>query len=321
MFELAAFRKAHPTRPISLLPLFLFLLVAVVTMWMWFVALGFLILHHVASTATGVGPGTAAWVGIGGAFLFLPTVAVVHICRIKYREKHQLLMDLRGFQLERLSCEVDFDREFILNAVEQWYGSRNSFVSLVQGPLCEELLSMLPTPHLPLSFAALITSSMASLFLEQLAGLYLAGADSKAMVIFALSFSPPLVLSVLLGFNLLFYLGDRLAAAQSRVFDVTKTLASAGMLLAWILSSMGVATQVSSTGSVWYSLAWSLLHVVLLLWVFKPSGRAMASGQSAIPNAEVVAKPQQASEISEKKKKTKRGVGFGCFCPVLFSKT
>ena len=69
-----------------------------------------------ASTATGVGPGTTLWLGIAGAFLFLPTVAMVHACRMKYREKHQLLMDLRRFQLERLSCEEAFDRELILNA-------------------------------------------------------------------------------------------------------------------------------------------------------------------------------------------------------------
>ena len=153
---------------------------------------------------------------------------------------------------------------------------------------------MLPRPRLPLSFAALITSSSASFFLEQVAGLYLAGADSSAMVIYILSFSPPLILSTLLGLNLLFYLGDRLAAAGSRVSDFAKTVACASMVVVWTLSSLALATQLSSRGSVWYSLAWFLLHLILNAWVFRPSpyGKGMSSHETTIPNVEAVAQPQ-----------------------------
>ena len=271
MFELAAFRKAHPTRPISLLPLFLLGLVAVATVWLWVVCIGVFVLVHVVSTTTDSGSRTTAWVGILGAFLFLPLIGLVHTSRLKYREKHQLLMDLRQFHLESLSCETDFDREFILNAVDEWYGSRNSFAALVRGPLCEELLSMLPTPHLPLSYAAPMISSVASLYVEQVAGLHLAGAEGPTTFIYILSFSSFLLSGIHLGFNLVFYLGDRLAAPGSRVPDFTKTLAGAGLVLAWILASFGLASGALRGGTIGYSLTCFVLHVILMLWVFRPS--------------------------------------------------
>ena len=271
MFELAAFRKAHPTRPISLLPLFLLGLVAVATVWLWFVCIGALLLHHLVSTTTDIGSGTRAWAGILAAFLFLPLISLVHASRMKYREKHQLLMDLRQFHLESLSCETEFDRDFILNAVDEWYGSRNSFATLVRGPLCEELLGMLPTPHLPLIYAAPMISSIASLYVEQAAGLYLAGAEGSTTFIYILSFSSFLLSGIPLGFNMLFYLGDRLAAPGSRLPDFTKTLAGAGLILAWILASFSLASVTSRMGTMWYCLACFILHMILMLWVFRPS--------------------------------------------------
>ena len=271
MFELAAFRKANPTRPISLLPLFLLGLVAVATVWLWFVCVGVSLLVHVVSTTTDSGTGTPAWVGILGAFLFLPLIALVHASRMKYREKHQLLMDLRQFHLESLSCETDFDRDFILNAIDEWYGSRNSFATLVRGTLREELLSMLPTPHLPLSYAVLVSSSLASAFLEIVAGLHLAGAENLTTLVFVLSNGSFFLTGIPIGFNLVFYLGDRLAAPGSRVPDFAKTLAGAGLVLAWILASSSVALVLTQIGSVWYSLTCFVLHLILMLWVFRPS--------------------------------------------------
>ena len=49
-----------------------------------------------------------------------------------------------SFDLEKLHCENEFDRDFTPGAVDKWYGRRHTFTDLVRGPLCEELLSMLP---------------------------------------------------------------------------------------------------------------------------------------------------------------------------------
>ena len=246
-------------------------LVAVATVWLWVVCMGVFVLVHVVSTTTDSGSRTTAWVGILGAFLFLPLIGLVHTSRLKYREKHQLLMDLRQFHLESLSCETDFDREFILNAVDEWYGSRNSFAALVRGPLCEELLSMLPKPHLPLSYATLVSSSLVSSFLEIVASLHLAGAESSTTLVFVLSYGSYFLSGMPISFNLVFYLGDRLAAPGSRVPDFTKTLAGAGLVLAWILASFGLASGALRGGTIGYSLTCFVLHVILMLWVFRPS--------------------------------------------------
>ena len=65
MFELAAFRKANPTRGISLLPLFLMGLVALCCLWQWSFCMGILVLGHV-TTASGetASPGESGWLWI-----------------------------------------------------------------------------------------------------------------------------------------------------------------------------------------------------------------------------------------------------------------
>ena len=226
--------------------------------------------HFVRNTAVG-GPGATVYVVILGAFLLLPTVFLVHASRMKYREKHQLLMDLRHFQLETLSCETEFDRSFIMNAVDEWYGSRETFTNLVRGPLCEELLSMLPNPHLPLSFAALIASSPTAQFLEQAASLHLAGANSAAIFVHIFSSACYLLCLPPLFFNLVFYVADRLAAPGTWVPDCMKTFAGVGLALAWVLGSVTAALRSRDTGSVWLSLICVILHVMLTVWVFRPA--------------------------------------------------
>ena len=223
--------------------------------------------HFVRNTAVG-GPGATVYVVILGAFLLLPTVFLVHASRMKYREKHQLLMDLRHFQLETLSCETEFDRSFIMNAVDEWYGSRETFTNLVRGPLCEELLSMLPSPHLPLSFAALIASSNVLVFLEQTAALHLAGANASATLVYIFSSGSYFFCGIPLFFNLVFYSADRLAAPGVYVPDCMKTLAGVGPATAWIMGSVTIATAASNTGSLWLNLMCFLLHLMLMLWVF-----------------------------------------------------
>ena len=272
MFELAAFRKANPTRPISLLPLFLLGLVAVCCLWEWSFSLAALVLGHVTLAATeNSNPGEAAWLWILGGFLFLPLMVLVHVCRKKYQEKHQLLMDMRSFDLDKLHCENEFDRDFILGAVDKWYGSRHTFTDLVRGPLCEELLGMLPTPHLPFRYAVVITSSIASLFLEIAAGLHLSGADSSALAVYMLSWGSFFLCAIPVAFNLTFYLADMFAAPSGCVLDWAKTLTCTIIVLAWDLTSMGLATLTAASGSIWYSLACFLFHLVFIFWVFWPS--------------------------------------------------
>ena len=215
MFELAAFHKANPTRPITLLPLFLLGLVAVCCVWPWFFCAATLVLEHVVSTASESGKGGARWLYIIGVSLFPPLVMTIHGCRKKYQEKHQLLMDMRSFDLDELQCENDLDRDFILDAVERWYSSRQAFTNLVRGPLCDELLKTLPRLRLPFRYAAVMATSLASFFLESVASLHLSGADSSALAVYIFSWGSFFVCGVLVAFNLTFFLADQFAAPSS----------------------------------------------------------------------------------------------------------
>ena len=283
MFELAAFRKANPTGPISLLPLFLLGLVAVCNTWPWFFCAATLVLEHVViSTATESGRGGARWLYILGVFLFPPLVAMVHGCRKKYREKHQLVRDMRSFDLDELHCENDFDRDFILGAVEKWYGSREAFTGLVRGSLCEELLNLLPSPHLPFCYAALLATSLASFFLESAASLHLSGADSSALAVYVLSWGSFFLCAVPVAFNLTFFMADRFAAPSACLLDWARTLFCTMVVLAWDLVSMALAILTAWLGSVWYSLACFLVHLVIIFWVFWPS-RTGSPGKNQSP--------------------------------------
>ena len=126
MFELAAFRKVHPDRPITLTPLFL--MNSVVFAWIWLCLVCFGLQSFITAVNSGSGYnsdfGSYAWIGLHGTFYFLPIVFVAHVLRKSYREKHQLLLDLRYFSLDKVSCETDFDRRFILNAIDQRLGCK-----------------------------------------------------------------------------------------------------------------------------------------------------------------------------------------------------
>ena len=110
--------------------------------------------------------------------LFLPWCILVHISRTNYKEKKQLLRDLKNFRLDKVSCKSEADKEFIYAAIEQWYGSQASFTDFVRKELCDELMSMMQSPHLAVPYAALIGTTMTTLMAELCFELVRAGADA-----------------------------------------------------------------------------------------------------------------------------------------------
>ena len=125
-----------------------------------------------------------------GATFCLPIVFVVHMMRHSYREKAKLIFDLNNFEVDKLTCASDFDRAFILSAIDGWYGSREAFRDFVRSDLREELLSLLPCPHLPCVYAALILSSTTARLIDSTLSLYNAGADGQDLLRDAMCFYP-----------------------------------------------------------------------------------------------------------------------------------
>ena len=60
-----------------------------------------------------------------------------------------------GSKISNRNPTKDFDSAFILSAVDEWYTSREAFAEFVRGPLHDELVSLLPSPALPCTYAAL----------------------------------------------------------------------------------------------------------------------------------------------------------------------
>lgn len=219
--------------------------------------------------------GNPSYTLIFGAGVFIPVCLIVHVCRRKYREKHQLLEDLKGFQLSKVSCVNEFDRSFICGAIDRWYGSHEAFVDVVRGPLREELLNMLPTPHLPLGHALFISTSASSFLGEGVAALHQVGKLDSDAAIGIFAWSSYILLGVPLGFNLLFYLSDRFASQNNCITSLGKTLAAGSIVALWNLLSVGLATISSWYGSLWLGMACFAFHLVLLVWVFQPGAKAV----------------------------------------------
>lgn len=76
-----------------------------------------------------------------GAPRLSPIFLLVHLLRFYMSEKYQLLMDLKHFDLRKVFCRTEFDKNFIYSAISDWYGSEDAFMRYVRGPLREELLT------------------------------------------------------------------------------------------------------------------------------------------------------------------------------------
>lgn len=162
-----------------------------------------------------------------GVFL-LPTTLMTYALRQNYREKSQLISDLKDFDLDRLICTSEFDRGFILTAIYAWFGKSEA----VRGPLRDELLGLFPSPQLPYEYMALILSSSIAWILESVLHLYKAGAESHQLVIFFVSYTAYCICWVGSCCSGVFFLSDKTSqSGGSRFID----LAWAMLGLAWLL--------------------------------------------------------------------------------------
>ena len=130
---------------------------------------------------------------------------------------------------------------------------------------------MMPTPHLPLGYAATISTFLASLLVELAVDLYQAGADGSTSAIAVLSWGSHLMCSLPLALNLICYLADRLAAPGNYVLDLAKDMAGTSIVHAWVGLGLTATTLTSWSGSIWYSVMCFFFHLVIVFWVFWPS--------------------------------------------------
>ena len=94
-----------------------------------------------------------------------PFVVMVHILRRNLLAKQELFASLDNFDVDKAQCAKEFDREFVLQAIENWYGSREAFTDYVRGPLRKELLTK-ANSGLPPQYIFVIVSPILSLCLD-----------------------------------------------------------------------------------------------------------------------------------------------------------
>lgn len=131
VFEIAAYRKVNPRGALVLAPMFVERTVLLVVFGAFTMAGFFWIID-----ANNYDPRVKA------IFVaFNPLILLVHFLRSNARDKTTLLQDLERFDLENVHCSLDSDREFVMAAIDRWYGSRKAFTEYVRGPLRQELLN------------------------------------------------------------------------------------------------------------------------------------------------------------------------------------
>ena len=100
LFEIVGFRNANPDGKLVFSPLFIERSVAICVILVWNIMLAmYLVLSQVAAD---VRQGYMVLVYL--VVFFVPLALVVHVLRGNFREKRQLIFDLKTFDLQKLTC-------------------------------------------------------------------------------------------------------------------------------------------------------------------------------------------------------------------------
>eukprot|EP00438_Fugacium_kawagutii_P018220 Skav218335 [mRNA] locus=scaffold755:355540:357204:+ [translate_table: standard] len=278
VFEIVGFRKVKPEGKLTLSPLFIERSSLACAFFMFCA-----VLSNTFVMAYTEQHFRQRYIIVPFIILSLPTlIFAVHTLRFNYREKRRLMMDLETFNVDNVFCASDSDRDFILSAIEGWYGSRDAFNAFVQTDLRKELLGLLPSPHLPCTCAAMILSSQVASALDFCLSMQKAGFGSLILLrtgISILALSIPWFWFV---FNAIFYLSDRSAQSPHNwLLDWCKTLAVAGLIFLFNLMGFAWWNQVFRSdgviGLVGF-VAFSLLLPFFILNIFPRCRRRETDG-------------------------------------------
>eukprot|EP00438_Fugacium_kawagutii_P016738 Skav205937 [mRNA] locus=scaffold2739:219377:220819:- [translate_table: standard] len=265
VFEIVGFRRVKPEGKLTLSPLFIERSSAICALIMFLTAFSVNMLGAFIDPEFRQRYSAVVYV----ILFLLPMILVVHAMRFNYREKRRLMFDLKTFNVDNLICGSDFDRDFILSAIEAWYGSREAFNVFVRNDLRDELLGLLPSPHLPCSYAALILSSQVAWVLDLCVSLWKAGVEGEVLLRQSISGLAFFILWFWFAFNGMFCLSDRSARAGPNWFlDWCKTLAVAGVIFLFTLTGFALWVQVAQTNGVASLVCFTAFSLLLPCFIF-----------------------------------------------------
>eukprot|EP00438_Fugacium_kawagutii_P029765 Skav217054 [mRNA] locus=scaffold208:10364:11932:+ [translate_table: standard] len=267
VFEIAGFRKVKPKGKLTFSPLFVERSTVICSLIMFYAAssINFVLVFIDVEFRE------RYTLMLHVTVLLLPMIFVVHTMRLNYRKKSWLMFDLKTFNVDKLICASDFDRDFILSAIEAWYGSREAFNAFVQNDLREELLSLLPSPHLPCSYATLILSSQVAWVLDWCVSVQKAGFHGQVLLRSWISSLVFFIFWYWFAFNGIFYLSDRAAPfGPNWLLDWCKTLAVAGVMFSFTLTGFALWVQVCQTDGLVNFVCFTAFSLLLPCLILNP---------------------------------------------------
>ena len=183
VFELATYKKINPNGRVVLAPVFCETIAAIFYCSVLFSSAAFW-----AIRSGGLGSGTGDAVTLFGLLAtLLPFLVAVHCLRKSYRQKRQLFLAFRSFDLDSVQCFSDQDRDFIHLTITELYGSKEAFTHYVRGPLCDELLGpIIRSPGLE-RYSLLIICPGLALAGEVTLAYWKAGAPTDVLLLYVVS--------------------------------------------------------------------------------------------------------------------------------------
>ena len=201
---MATFKKTNPDGKVVIAPIFLETIVM-----LWY----FANLCNSAAYFLLRGGGSGKFIGTPALlFSYLPYLIAVHSLRKSYVQKHLLFSQFENFDLDSVECFSESDRDFILAAIAELYGSHEAFTNYVRGSLREELLGPMTSSTLPARHALFLLSPMINGTTDIVYSMWNVGAPSSVVLFYTVTF---LVMGVfvvnLTCINLVILLCDRFA--------------------------------------------------------------------------------------------------------------
>ena len=238
IFELAAYRFANPQGKITMAPLFVESILLTLLVGIQVSMDG----SFVGTALRSRGEYKALHTVLTSLFCTLPLLGIIHVLRKETRAKRQLLLDLESFTLDGAECASDFDRAFILSAIDQWYGSAEAFAKYVRGPLRTELLQN-NAATVPPAYLMTCVVSLASIHTELFLALVKGGAPLKCILTLLMGLMVGTVAYQLTCFKLMLELSERLAEPCHAILDPLQTFFI--WLATWVLLVLGVSATLA----------------------------------------------------------------------------
>lgn len=249
VFEIAAYRAANPEGEIELAPIFVELTVLV----LWVMIFCSTCLSYAVSF-------TPKYFWVAMPFALVPQLVAAHFLRRLISQKHRLIESMANFDVDKAECREEFDRKFVMTAIDAWYGSREAFNQYVQGPVRNELLQKRST-QIPSAYFLLLIAAVSAPSFEVFIGFCLDGFPADVLWIRVLSKQIGFFFaSQMVTLKILLYLCDRFAMPPSiphlsacpRVGGLCDFLQTVLIYLSYILVDLGsYAVCRRSQGHVW----------------------------------------------------------------------